>query len=75
MREKYRANGLGTLFFERLKEIARQQNCSRMEWAVIDWNQSARNFYTKKMGADEKTEWIINRLDEDGLQPLSNSKL
>jgi GNAT superfamily N-acetyltransferase len=67
VREKYRKIGLGTTFFDHLKQIAREEKCSRMEWTVIDWNQNARNFYTKKIGAKEKTEWVINRLDEEDL--------
>ena len=67
VREEYRANGLGSAFFAHLKQVAREEKCSRMEWTVIDWNQNARNFYTKKIGAKEKSEWIINRLDENDL--------
>ena len=30
--------------------------CSRFQWQVIDWNQSAIDFYEQRMGACERTE-------------------
>jgi GNAT superfamily N-acetyltransferase len=67
VRPEYRNQGLGKLFFAELKKIAREQECSRMEWVVLDWNKPARDFYGK-MGAQEMTEWVICRLSGDTLQ-------
>jgi GNAT superfamily N-acetyltransferase len=62
VREKYRRNGLGKMFFNELKRIARETGCSRMEWSVLNWNTPAREFYTKTMNAEEMNEWTICRL-------------
>ncbi|KAJ3340629.1 hypothetical protein HDU91_000828, partial [Kappamyces sp. JEL0680] len=67
VRPEFRKGGLGTMFFDHLKALAREKNCTRVEWAVIDWNTPARDFYTKKIGAVEKSEWILNRIDGDRL--------
>jgi GNAT superfamily N-acetyltransferase len=67
VRAEYRGNGLGKLFFAELKRIAREQNCSRMEWVVLDWNKPARDFYSK-LKAKEMTEWVICRLSGDTLK-------
>jgi GNAT superfamily N-acetyltransferase len=66
VRPQYRSKGLGKLFFAELKRIARERNCSRMEWVVLDWNKPAREFY-QKMKAQEMTEWVICRLSGDTL--------
>jgi hypothetical protein len=30
--------------------------CSRFQWQVIDWNDSAIQFYTQRLGARERLE-------------------
>ena len=66
----YRGKALGKLFFKYLAKIAVDQGCARFEWAVLDWNESARAFY-RKMGAREGTEWIVNTLDGQALTHLA----
>ncbi len=67
VREQYRGQGLGTKFFKYLKNACVKENCPRLEWAVLDWNQSARTFYTNRVGAKEMNEWILNRCDGESL--------
>jgi RimJ/RimL family protein N-acetyltransferase len=62
VKEKYRGQGLGTEFFNQLKAIAKKK-CGRLEWVVLDWNEKARRFYKETIGAEEKPEWVLNRIE------------
>jgi GNAT superfamily N-acetyltransferase len=39
------AHGIGRALLRALARIARERNCGRMEWAVLDWNEPALRFY------------------------------
>ncbi len=66
----FRRQKLASIFFSRLAQIAIQNKCPRFEWAVLDWNQGARDFY-KQIGAQEGHEWILNRLEGQALESLA----
>ncbi len=59
--DKYRNQGIGKLFFEKLTQMAKKIKCGRMEWVVLDWNVNAINFYDN-LGAKELKEWKTYRL-------------
>lgn len=42
-----RGNGLGKLLFDKMIKQAKENQCSGMMWQVLDWNQTAINFYNK----------------------------
>ena len=67
-----RKNGFGKYIFRYLADIARKENCARMEWACLDWNESSIRFY-KGMGAIDMNEWTVYRLDEKALVRLTES--
>jgi GNAT superfamily N-acetyltransferase len=56
-----RGKGIGFALLKNLAAIARERECGRMEWAVLDWNAPAIEFY-KKLGAVPMDEWTIFRL-------------
>jgi GNAT superfamily N-acetyltransferase len=56
-----RGRGYGRALLVRLAQIARERECARMEWAVLDWNEPALKFY-KSLGARPMNEWIVHRL-------------
>ncbi len=56
-----RSHGIGRALLRALARIARDRNCGRMEWAVLDWNEPALRFY-KTLGARQLNEWIVHRL-------------
>ncbi len=64
VRPQYRGKGIGKALLRRLVKLAKEKNLGRVEWAVLDWNQSAINFY-RSMGAVPMNEWTIFRLNED----------
>ena len=57
VQESFRRNGIGSLIFQKLRAIAREEKAQRLEWQVLDWNEPAIQFY-KKWGAELDSEWI-----------------
>jgi GNAT superfamily N-acetyltransferase len=61
-----RGHGVGFALLSELARIAVERNCGRLEWAVLDWNQLAIDFY-KRIGAVPLDDWKIFRLTGDSL--------
>ena len=66
-----RGKGYGRALLVELAKIAHDRRCGRMEWAVLDWNESAINFY-RALGAEPMDEWTVFRLTRDGIARLAN---
>jgi len=66
---EFRGEGIGKKMLLYLINKAAKENCGRMEWAVLDWNESAINFY-KSLGAKPMDEWTIFRMDESAIQKV-----
>ena len=64
VRPAFRKKGIGKELLKYLIELAKVKNCGRIEWVVLDWNQSAIDFY-KSIGAEPMNDWIVFRLNED----------
>lgn len=67
-----RGNGFGKVMLSYLARLAVERNCGRFEWACLDWNKPAINFY-KQMGAMPMDEWTVYRLQGQALQDLAES--
>lgn len=70
VRPEVRGKGYGRALLVRLAALAHERGCGRMEWAVLDWNEPAINFY-RKLGAKPNEEWTIFRLTRDGIADLA----
>jgi len=68
-----RGHGVGRALLAYLAGIAVTRKCDRMEWSVLDWNESAIAFYTR-LGARPLDEWTIFRLSGDALTSLAESR-
>jgi GNAT superfamily N-acetyltransferase len=62
VRPAARGVGLGKALFVEVARVAQARGCARLEWAVLDWNTPAIEFY-KKMSAKAMEEWTTFRLD------------
>jgi GNAT superfamily N-acetyltransferase len=62
----YRRRGVALALLETLFQAARDRNCARVEWSVLDWNESAIKFYTERLGAKILKEWWRCRLEPGG---------
>jgi GNAT superfamily N-acetyltransferase len=65
-----RGAGVGTALLRYLAGIALDRDCGRFEWAVLDWNQPAIDFY-RAMGAVGMDEWRVQRVAGDALARLA----
>ena len=70
VRPEHRGKGYGRALLVELAKIARDRGCGRMEWAVLDWNEPAIEFY-RKLGAKPMSEWTVFRLNADGIAKLA----
>jgi GNAT superfamily N-acetyltransferase len=70
VRPAYRGRAIGKALLRHLAALALQRDCGRFEWAVLDWNRPARDFY-EALGAQAKSDWIIHRISGDALKRLA----
>jgi GNAT superfamily N-acetyltransferase len=65
-----RGKGAGRALLGEIARIARQRDCGRLEWSVLDWNTPAIGFY-KKLGAVMMDDWTTCRVTGDALAALA----
>ena len=70
VREEFRGRGLGRAMLRHLARLAVERGCGRLEWAVLDWNEPAINFY-KRLGASPMDEWTVFRVTGEALDKLA----
>jgi GNAT superfamily N-acetyltransferase len=68
-----RGHGVGKALLVYLAGVALERGCGRFEWQVLDWNQSARDFY-EKLGALANPGWINYRITGEALKRLAKSR-
>ena len=66
----FRRKGIARALMAYLASVAVENKCARLEWIVLDWNDSAIAFY-KRLGAVLLDDWRICRLDEEGISDLA----
>ena len=64
--EQYRRHGIAAALLNELFEIARREQCNRVRWQVLDWNETAINFY-QKINATLDYEWVNCDFDKKGI--------
>jgi GNAT superfamily N-acetyltransferase len=72
VKPEVRGKGYGRALLVHLAKIARERGCGRMEWAVLDWNDPAIQFY-QKLGAKPMDEWTVFRLTREGITKLADA--
>src|SRR5216117_3045304 len=68
-----RGKGYGRALLVELAKIARDRECGRMEWAVLNWNEPAIKCY-RALGAKPMDEWTVFRLTSGEIAQLAKSK-
>jgi len=58
---EFRGKGIGTALLRYLAKLAKQWKFARLEWAVLNWNQTAIDFY-RRSGAVPMRDWTVFRL-------------
>ncbi|KAI3624585.1 ats1 [Malassezia furfur] len=67
--KEYRNHGLGKRLFRHLGEIAKKENCPRIEWNVLTPSIA---FYKETLGAQMLDEWRGMRLEGNGIERLAS---
>ena len=67
---KHRGAGLGKILLSYLAKLSVERNYGRLEWAVLNWNEPAIQFY-RSLDTEEQNEWTVHRLKDDSLRTLA----
>lgn len=73
VRPAFRGRGIGRLLLKHLAQLAVERGAQRLEWAVLDWNTPAIEFY-QRMGAAPLHDWTVFRLDGHALQAFASQQ-
>ncbi|MGC4041253.1 MAG: GNAT family N-acetyltransferase [Flavobacterium sp.] len=66
VKEAMRGSGVGFELYSKIIEQGKIDNVRRIEWAVLDWNTPAIEFY-QKSGARILEDWRVAQMDENGI--------
>ncbi len=67
-----RGKGIGKALLARVARVAKERECGRLEWSVLDWNMPSFDFYVC-LGAKPMEEWTMFRLTEEGIAKMAGS--
>ena len=70
VKPQYRSNGFGHRMLAHIARLAKERNCGRFEWSVLDWNEPAIRTYDR-LSARPMKEWILYRLTDEALNKLA----
>lgn len=65
-----RGRGVGKALLREVARVARERDCGRIEWSVLDWNKPSIDFYLS-LGAVPMNEWTMYRMDELAIAALA----
>jgi GNAT superfamily N-acetyltransferase len=72
VRPGFRGLGVGKALLGSLARLALERGCGRFEWAVLDWNRPAREFY-ESLGAEANPAWVNYRITGAALERLAGA--
>lgn len=67
----FRGAGVGKRLLVYLARLAKERDCGRLEWSVLDWNEPSIGFY-RKLGAVAMDDWTVYRLAGGALEELAD---
>ncbi len=70
VKPEMRRKGIGKVMLAYVAYLAKERQCGRLEWSVLNWNEPALNFY-KSIGAVPMDEWTVHRVTGEGINPLA----
>jgi GNAT superfamily N-acetyltransferase len=65
-----RGKGIGLALLRHLARRAVAEDCRRIEWRVLNWNQPSIDFY-QSIGAQPMADWHVRQLGGDALAALA----
>ncbi|UCD79069.1 MAG: GNAT family N-acetyltransferase [Desulfobacterales bacterium] len=73
VKPEYRSRGFGRRMLVHIARLAKERDCARFEWSVLDWNEPAIRTYDR-LNAKPMKEWILYRLTGEALDKLAAVK-
>jgi GNAT superfamily N-acetyltransferase len=70
VKPEYRSRGFGRKMLAHIARLAKERDCRRFEWSVLDWNEPAIRTYDR-LNAKPMKEWILYRLTGKALNALA----
>ena len=70
VKPELRNKGIGKKMLRYVAQLAKKNNCGRLEWSVLDWNEPAIKFY-HSIGAISMDEWTVQRVTDSALDVLA----
>ena len=71
VKPEFRGKGIGRALLQYIARLAIDRGCQRLEWSVLNWNETAIRFY-QSLGATPQDEWTVYRLGGEALNELAN---
>lgn len=74
VRPEFRGRGYGKALMISLARLAKERDCGRFEFSVLDWNKPSLDFY-RSLGAVAMDEWTVQRMSRDAIETLAAQKM
>lgn len=74
IKPEFRGRGYGKALMIYIARLAKERDCGRFEWSVLDWNKPSLDFY-RSLGAIAMEEWTVQRMGRDAIVTLAAQKL
>ncbi len=74
VRPAFRGRGYGKALMIYVARIAKERDCGRFEYSVLDWNTPSLDFY-RSLGAASMNEWTVQRMTMDAITRLAGQQL
>jgi GNAT superfamily N-acetyltransferase len=71
IRTEARGRGYGKALLKHLAGICNERGYHRLQWWVLNWNESAITFY-QDLGATLMSEWTVMRVEGEALKGITN---
>jgi GNAT superfamily N-acetyltransferase len=70
VKPEFRRKAIRRALLTHLARLAKERGCGRLEWSVLDWNESAIKLY-RDAGAVPMNEWTVYRVSGEALSRLA----
>ena len=67
VKESFRKQKTGAALLRKIFDVANKEDCKRVRWQVLNWNESAIQMYIKS-GAEIDDEWLNCNFDSTGIK-------
>ena len=70
VKPELRGKGIGRAMLAHVAGLAKERDCGRLEWSVLDWNEPAITLY-RSIAAVSMDDWTVYRVAGEALDELA----